>query len=47
MNESMYFFLQTPTQQTGRIDYNNNPDRISPGGGFGPVSDNLYLNHYL
>ena len=28
---------QTPTQQTGRLDYNNHPERISGGGGFGPV----------
>ena len=29
---------QTPSQQTGKLDYNNMPDRISAGGGFGPVS---------
>lgn len=29
---------QTPSQQTGKLDYNTHPDRISGGGGFGPVS---------
>ena len=38
---------QTPTQQTGRIDYNNNPDRISPGGGFGPVTKDGYGVSYI
>ncbi len=28
---------QTPGQQTGKIDFNKMPKRISPGGGFGPV----------
>ena len=28
---------QTPTQQTGHIDYNKHPERISGGGGFGSV----------
>lgn len=29
---------QTPSQQTGQIDFNKDPDKISGGGGFGPVS---------
>ena len=28
---------QTPTQQLGKIDYNNFPKRVTSGGGFGPV----------
>ncbi len=35
---------QTPGQQTGKIDFNKMPDRISPGGGFGPVSC-VYYNY--
>lgn len=29
---------QTPSQQTGSLDFNKNPERVSGGGGFGPVS---------
>ena len=29
---------QTPAQQTGKIDFDKNPERRSGGGGFGPVS---------
>ena len=29
---------QTPSQQTGKVDYNKNPNKMSGGGGFGPVS---------
>ena len=28
---------QTPTQQTGKLDFNRMPERITCGGGFGPV----------
>ena len=30
---------QTPAQQTGKVNYDINPSRISAGGGFGPVSE--------
>ena len=29
---------QTPAQQTGKMDYDNEKEKISVGGGFGPVS---------
>ena len=29
---------QTPAQQTGKLDFDNEKDKISVGGGFGPVS---------
>ena len=29
---------QTPAQQTGKLDYDNQKEKISVGGGFGPVS---------
>ena len=29
---------QTPAQQTGKMDFDNEKDKISVGGGFGPVS---------
>ena len=32
------FVLQTPHQQTDKLDLNKYPDRICGGGGFGPVS---------
>ena len=38
-NNLLPFHSQTPTQQTGRVDYDNDPSRICPGGGFGPVSN--------
>ncbi|XP_003388199.1 PREDICTED: carnitine O-palmitoyltransferase 1, liver isoform-like [Amphimedon queenslandica] len=38
---------QTPTQQTGRMDYNNKPDLISCGGGFGPVTKDGYGVSYI
>jgi carnitine O-palmitoyltransferase 1 len=38
---------QTPTQQTGRIDFNNFPNKISPGGGFGPVAKDGYGVSYI
>ena len=31
--------MQTPTQLTKKIDFDRQPERKSPGGGFGPVSD--------
>ena len=34
---------QTPSQQTGKLDFNKNPEKISGGGGFGPVSSYLTL----
>ena len=37
---------QTPAQQTGKIDFNKMPDRISPGGGFGPVRF-IHLLRYI
>lgn len=40
-----YFVLvatQTPHQQTDKLDLARNPDMISAGGGFGPVSLKLY-----
>ena len=30
---------QTPAQQTGKLDYDNEKEKISVGGGFGPVSE--------
>jgi carnitine O-palmitoyltransferase 1 len=30
---------QTPAQQTGKMDYDNQKEKISVGGGFGPVSE--------
>ena len=30
---------QTPAQQTGKMDYDNEKEKISVGGGFGPVSE--------
>ena len=39
--------LQTPTQQTGRIDYNAEPWRVSCGGGFGPVARDGYGVSYI
>ncbi|CAI8037065.1 Carnitine O-palmitoyltransferase 1, liver isoform [Geodia barretti] len=38
---------QTPAQQTGKLDYNNNPELISPGGGFGPVTEKGYGVSYI
>lgn len=29
---------QTPSQQTGKVDFNKHPAKMSGGGGFGPVS---------
>ena len=34
--------MQTPHQQTDKLDLTRNPDMISAGGGFGPVSVTLY-----
>ena len=40
--------LQTPHQQTDKLDLNKHPDRICGGGGFGPVSWlGLFLVHSL
>ena len=30
---------QTPAQQTGKLDFDNEKEKISVGGGFGPVSE--------
>lgn len=38
---------QTPTQQTGKLDYNSYPDRIAAGGGFGPVTKDGYGVSYV
>lgn len=38
---------QTPAEQTGKIDYNKRPDLISPGGGFGPVTEKGYGVSYI
>ena len=33
---------QTPTNQTNKVDMTKNPEFLTPGGGFGPVSDDGY-----
>ena len=38
---------QTPTQQTGRLDYNKCSGLIAPGGGFGPVTKDGYGVSYI
>lgn len=38
---------QTPSQQTGKIDFTKNPEKISGGGGFGPVSLLVQLDTLL
>lgn len=38
---------QTPHQQTDKLDLIKNPDRISGGGGFGPVADDGYGVSYI
>ena len=35
----MIICLQTPLQQTDKLDLAKYPDYISAGGGFGPVGD--------
>lgn len=39
--------LQTPYQQTDKLDLNKNPEYISAGGGFGPVSVFDYISLLL
>ena len=34
---------QTPSQQTGKVDFNKHPSKMSGGGGFGPVSSSHSL----
>ena len=36
--------VQTPHQQTDKLDLNKHPDRICGGGGFGPVSNAMPAN---
>jgi hypothetical protein len=38
---------QTPTQQTGRIDFNRDAFRVTSGGGFGPVAKDGYGVSYI
>lgn len=38
---------QTPTQFTQLIDYNTFPEKVSPGGGFGPVTKDGYGVSYI
>lgn len=38
---------QTPAQQTGKLDYDNIPALVSPGGGFGPVTEKGYGVSYI
>lgn len=38
---------QTPSQQTGKVDFDNFPERISGGGGFGPVSGEALVREAL
>lgn len=38
---------QTPMQQTADWDYRNNPEKMSAGGGFGPVNDDGYGVSYI
>lgn len=38
---------QTPSQQTGRIDYDKTPEKICGGGGFGPVAKDGYGVSYV
>lgn len=38
---------QTPHQQTDKLDLEKHPDRISGGGGFGPVADDGYGVSYI
>ena len=41
------FCCQTPHQQTDKLDLERYPDRISGGGGFGPVADDGYGVSYI
>lgn len=38
---------QTPAQQTTLFDVTNNPNKLSGGGGFGPVADDGYGVSYI
>ncbi len=38
---------QTPASQTNLINFDKNPDKISAGGGFGPVSEDGYGVSYI
>jgi hypothetical protein len=40
-------YVQTPHQQTDKLDLERFPDRISGGGGFGPVADDGYGVSYI
>ncbi len=37
-DKNIISYLQTPHQQTEKLDLSKNPELISAGGGFGPVS---------
>lgn len=39
--------MQTPHQQTDKLDLVTNPEFISAGGGFGPVADDGYGVSYI
>lgn len=38
---------QTPAQQTSEMDLRNNPNKVTGGGGFGPVADDGYGVSYI
>jgi len=38
---------QQPQNQTGLMNMDKYPDKISPGGGFGPVADSGYGISYM
>ena len=39
--------MQTPHTQTDKLDLEKHPERISGGGGFGPVADDGYGVSYI
>lgn len=43
----IFFILQTPHQQTNKLDLAKHPEHISAGGGFGPVADDGYGVSYI
>lgn len=43
----IFFNLQTPHQQTNKLDLAKHPEHISAGGGFGPVADDGYGVSYI